>query len=520
MVARRSMNEARLSVSADAGTGIVRIRATDLARLEKHLFKRYPHREWGTFFRFGYRRTPWGIAICFVDGLWPDLGDLDRQTSLTTFHEDYSRRAFHASSNVEGLAIGVVHSHPVGCPVRPSDLDDDMDGYFAEELASFSGGRPYCSLIFERTNDSLSFSGRVYDRGQWLAVSSMISVGETVRRWRSQLMPAEPSVIEPTEESPIARLQSLMGATTERRLHDATIGVVGNSGTGSPVALVLARARVGNFVVVDPERMSASNLERLQGSYYHHLSQDPLPFKVELLRDMIHSINPDASVVPLVGNVLHPNVIDHLVRCDFILGCTDSVHGRVALDELARHYLLPVIDIGVRMDGVNGQLTEQLANLAAYRPGLPCAFCRGNVDPYQMNYELMSDAERCDKEQQALDAGARGVEADQYWKGRPRQLHTVGYLTTAAGALAAGYVEGALTGSFGMPHSEFQFDIGQPNLGIVASPLEQASTCDCQSHLGWADAAAPFKNVSSPSHWSRRAVLLPSNREVGSQKSA
>jgi len=509
MVVRHCVS--RPSVSTDAGTGLVRIRESDLVRLEKHIFQRYPHREWGTFFRFGYRRTSWGIVVCFVDGFWPVPGDLDRQTPLTTFHEGYSRRAFHESANVDGLAVGVMHSHPVDCPVRPSDLDDDMDSYFAEELSSFSGGRPYCSLIFERSDCELSFSGRIYDRGKWLSVSSMISAGDTVNRWRSQLMPAELSVVE--SESPTARIQSLMGAQSQMRLQNSTIGVVGNSGTGSPAVLVLARARVGNFVVVDPQRLSTSNLERLQGSEWQHLSLNPLPYKAALMREMIHSINPDANVVPMVGNVLHPNVIDQLLRCDFILGCTDSVHGRVALDELARHYLVPVIDVGVRMDGTNGTLTEQLVNVAAYRPGLPCAFCRGNVDPYVMNFELMSEFERREKEEQAADAAARGVEADQYWKGRPQQLHTVGYLTTTAGALVAGYVEGALTGSFQMPHPEFQFDIGQPKIGFVAPDLEQLE-CGCQSHLGWADAASPFKNVATPNHWSRRAVLLPSQADL------
>lgn len=509
MVTRHSVN--KLNVSMDAGTGLVRIRESDLMRLEKHLFQRYPHREWGTFFRFGYRRTSWGIVVCFVDGLWPVSGDLDRQTALTTFNEDYSRRAFHESANVDGLAVGVVHSHPVDCPVHPSDLDDDMDSYFAKEFAAFSGGRPYCSLIFERSDRGLSFSGRIYDRGQWLPVSSIISVGDTVSRYRSQLMSAELSVVE--SESPTARLQSLMGAQAELRLQNSTIGVVGNSGTGSPTVLVLARARVGSFVVVDPQRLSTSNLERLQGSGWKHLSLTPLPYKVELMREMIHSINPDASVVPMVGNVLHPNVTDQLLRCDFILGCTDSVHGRVALDELARHYLVPVIDVGVRMDGTDGKLTEQLVNISAYRPGLPCAFCRGNVNPDVMNFELMSDLERREREEQAADAAARGVEADQYWKGRPQQLHTVGYLTTTAGALIAGYVEGALTGSFQMPHSEFQFDVGQPKLGFVAPDLEQLE-CGCQSHFGWADAANPFKNVAIPNHWSRRAVLLPSKADL------
>ena len=230
------------------------------------------------------------------------------------------------------------------------------------------------------TLDLTRRSGRVYDRGQWLPVSSMISVGETVNRWRSQLTPVSLFVVESLGESPTARLQSLMGAPSELRFRNSTVGVVGNSGTGSPIVAVLAWAQIGNFVVVDPQRFAPSNLERMHGSEWKHLLLDEPSFKAELMRDLIHSINPRANVVPLVGNVLHSNVIDELLKCDFILGCTDSVHGRVALDEFARHYLVPVIDVGVRMDGADGLLTEQLVNVAAYHRHSPGSFTDNPIE--------------------------------------------------------------------------------------------------------------------------------------------
>lgn len=508
MASRHRLNVERLNVSHEHGIGILRIRYEDLKMLEKHVFQRYPHREWGTFFRFGYRRTPWGIAICYVDGLWPGPGDLDRQSSLTKFDECYARRAFHESNRIDGLAVGVVHSHPMGCRVSPSELDDDMDRYFASEMTSFGRGAPYCSLILERS-EVPNFSGRIHDRGRWLPVESLICVGASVDRWRSQLRPEITGVLDSSHESPSARLQQVLGIGSEQRLSDATVGVVGNSGTGSPAIEVLARARVGRFVLVDPERLSRSNLERVHGSEWRHLASVPPPYKVELARDLILSINPQAEVIPLAGNILHANALDELVKCDFILGCTDSTHGRVALDEIARHYLVPVIDVGVRMNGSDGSVTEQLVNLSAFAPGLPCSFCRGAVDAYAMSYELMSECEREAKARYAEEAKATGINADQYWKGQPPQLHTVGYLTTTSGAMVAGYVLGALTGSFRIPHPEFQFDIGKPSLGFVAPPLEFYPDCSCRNQIGWGDAALLSKNVSLPPHWSRRAIRLP-----------
>jgi len=134
-------------------------------------------------------------------------------------------------------------------------------------------------------------------------------------------------------------------------------------------------------------------------------------------------------------------------------------------------------------------------------------FCRGRVDPVELAQELMTDEERSHRQLAAEQARARGDNPDQYWRRNRRQLHTVGYLTTAAGALAAGYAEGWLTGTFDRPHPSFQFDIGSERLGCVAPPQTREPACRCGLHKGWGDAARSFRNVALPRHWSPRAVL-------------
>ena len=209
--------------------------------------------------------------------------------------------------------------------------------------------------------------------------------------------------------------------------------MVGCSGTGSPAVHVLARAGVEEFVLIDPDGLARSNLERIHGSYFEDLNGERPPLKVELMRRMIASINPAARARCLAGNVFHENVVDELLRRDLILGCVDSYHGRAALSDLARHYLLPALDVGVLMDGRDGRVSSQVVEFTRYRPDDPCAFCRGRIDSTAMAFELMSDAEIAERSQQAEEARGRGDDPDAYLRGRPRQFHTVGYLTTAAG---------------------------------------------------------------------------------------
>ena len=497
-----------LAASLEAGRRcILRICEADLLALEKHVFQRYPDREWGTFFKFGYRRTSWGLALSFVEPMRPVAGDLDRTQGLTRFKDQYTKRAFHAAASKQ-LAIGVVHSHPEGAGTWPSSLDDDMDAYFGKELAAYSAGAPYCSLILQRSDRTgLTFTGRMFDKGEWLSLEYLISVGSVVERFESELHALHSAPIEPDSQSITARLESLMGIRAATRLKRAVVGLIGVSGTGSPAAHVLARAQLGGFVLVDPERFAPSNHERFHVSTTSDLEQVSAPFKVELVRRLIHSVNPMALVTSMAGNVLHDNVLDELLLCDVLVGGTDSQHGRAALSDIASHYLLPSLDIGVLMDGANGKLTSQLVDLTVFSPSHPCGFCTGRIDGVALSYELMSDAELRERELAALAGAVRGQNPDQYWR-RQRQFPTVGYLTTAAGAIAAGYVEGWLTGAFQIPHPSFQFDIGRERFGVVTPPTEYVSGCQCRIKRGWADQARPYRNVVRPSHWPRRATLL------------
>jgi hypothetical protein len=85
MALRREL--ARLPNVSQNQYAILRITHAQLAKLERHVFQRYPGREWGTFFRFGYRRTAWGLALSYVEPLLPGPDDLDRRPALTRFRD-------------------------------------------------------------------------------------------------------------------------------------------------------------------------------------------------------------------------------------------------------------------------------------------------------------------------------------------------------------------------------------------------------------------------------------------------
>lgn len=498
-----------IRLNQDGREALWRITEVDRKELLRLLFHRYPESEWGSFFRFGYRRTRWGVLITWVDTLKPNAGDLDRHSPLVEFRPAYIRRALAALESDE-LGIGVIHSHPQDCAPFPSRSDDDMDSYFAEEFERFGNGRPYASLIVSRnSHHELSFGGRIFDRGVWLSINECLVVGEKCLREEARQMSSnEFTISEPEPNGTQERLAQLLGVNAPNRLHRAVIGVVGCSGTGSPAIHVLARAELGELVLVDPGKFKHSNHQRNHASRHSDLSVTPAPEKVALAARLVHEISPTTKVTAFVGDLLDEAVLDELLRCDLILGCTDSNYARAALGDIAAHYLVPVLDLAVQMRAEDGVLREQLAEIALYAPGLPCPWCRGRVEVNGIRYETATEAERLFRADAAEEAEARGADGAQYWGGTPPPELTVGYLTTMVGAMGAGYAQNLLLGSAKLPHHRFQFDLGFSFLGVVADEREPRSECVCKKVIGRNDQARADRSVSHPAHWPAAAKLL------------
>src|SRR5205823_2998502 len=115
--------------------------------------------------------------------------------------------------------------------------------------------------------------------------------------------------------------------------------------------------------------------------------------------------------------------------------------------DIAFRYLLPSIDCGVVLEGANGNVTGQVAQFVRLLSADPCVLCRKMIDPIRVTQEMVSEEERARRHAAARAAQDRGEVPDPYWRDQ-RQLYTVGYLTTMAGALATGYAIGWLTGRF------------------------------------------------------------------------
>jgi molybdopterin/thiamine biosynthesis adenylyltransferase len=480
----------------------VRISNSAWDEIRRLLTSRYPDEEWLTFFRFGWRAVPGHLFLCITAAIPPKQpGDVDDTVGHVRILEPYTLRVALETSST-ALGIGVIHSHPLGCLPQPSSIDDDMDAYYSEYFATFLPGRPYASLIFSFGElEQVQLSGRIWFNGEWLALEQMSVVGPTLERYLCNRSREEPGS---SNDETRARLVAFYGERNSRRLKDSTIAIVGCGGTGSPAAHILARAGVGRLLLMDPDRFEPSNLERMHGSDWEDVSSRPM--KVSIVADLCRSINPSIDVTKVAGNCLDPIAINLLNQADLVLCCTDTNHSRVGLSELAYRYLVPVLDVGVLLEGVAGNVTAEVVQFTHYYPGGPCAYCRSLVNPWKLTAELMTEEEKAVRIEAAGAAVARGELPDQYWRGA-RQLLTVGHLTTMAGSMVASYAIGILTGTFAPPAGHFQMDLLADRLGFVKVEQDSNPECACRQIIGFADQGAARAVITKPSHWPKSTVI-------------
>jgi molybdopterin/thiamine biosynthesis adenylyltransferase len=141
--------------------------------------------------------------------------------------------------------------------------------------------------------------------------------------------------------------------------------VIGAGGLGSPAALYLAAAGVGQLVIADPDRVELSNLQR---QILHHLSDLGRP-KVESAADALMAINPDCQVSSIAARLLGEGLSEEVARADVVLDCSDNFETRFAVNAACVAQGTPLISgAAVRLEG-------QIAVFLPGRPDSPCYAC-------------------------------------------------------------------------------------------------------------------------------------------------
>ncbi len=155
------------------------------------------------------------------------------------------------------------------------------------------------------------------------------------------------------------------GERAQLKLKDATAGVLGVGGLGSPAIMYLAAAGIGRILLVDDQVPEMSNLNRQTMHWLRDVSASRL--KVESAAWKIKEMNEEVQVLERCERVNKESISRVLSEADVILDCTDNFVTRYALNSFCVETRKPFVHAGV--EGMQGQITTIV-------PGkTPCLSC-------------------------------------------------------------------------------------------------------------------------------------------------
>lgn len=195
------------------------------------------------------------------------------------------------------------------------------------------------------------------------------------------------------------------GKALNQDLSRLRIGIVGCGGTGSAVAMLLSRLRVGYIALFDPDIVEDTNLNRLHGA--RQADADAMKSKVEVVARSVTELGLGIKVVGYQNWVGDLKCRDALKSCDLIFGCTDDHSGRIMLNRFAYYYLTPLIDMGLAIDVGHEDIPSIKAldgRVTVVIPQHTCLMCNGVVDPNVAYSESLKRLDPNEYERQKAEA--------------------------------------------------------------------------------------------------------------------
>ena len=125
-----------------------------------------------------------------------------------------------------------------------------------------------------------------------------------------------------------SRTEMLIGNDGMKKLKDAKVAIFGIGGVGSFVCEGLARSGIGNFVLVDFDKVDESNINRQLIATVKTIGK----YKVDLMKERILEINPNANVEVHKEFYMDDSEAD-IITADlsYAVDCVDTIMAKVGI---------------------------------------------------------------------------------------------------------------------------------------------------------------------------------------------
>jgi molybdopterin/thiamine biosynthesis adenylyltransferase len=438
----------------------------------------------------GHERAAWVLFKKFdrgVEGLAPapryvaiDMIELDEDWVLhsSATHIRFNMRLLpdvFFRCEKEGLELGFVHSHPTGAS-EFSAVDDRNEQAI---LRGYAGANGQSVSLVSLVLCDTKWLGRVRRADNPITSTAARHVSVLDDNVRIYLASAEVEA-----DDTLLRQEAAFGKPFNQKLRSLRAVVVGAGGTGSPLATLLARAGIGELVIVDGDDLEQTNLNRVRGYGHTDVGHN----KAERLAAYINSLGLPGTVAVAIPEFLQesPEAIDALSSADVIFGCTDDVGGRDLLNQATYYYSLAYIDSGltgaIGADDTGPYLRDHRGRVSVVLPESgACLRCQRVVTDAKLAYE------RAVRERPELaELDPETLRREFYLTGGQESAPGVGPFTSATADFAAAALMDLIRG-FRRPPDDIRQDnlwVDFVHLSIYSNGYDENAACFCCGSSG------------------------------------
>lgn len=170
-------------------------------------------------------------------------------------------------------------------------------------------------------------------------------------------------------ENQFSRTELLIGKEGIEKLQKARVAIFGIGGVGSFVVEGLARAGIGNLIIVDYDKYDITNINRQLGALHSTIGK----YKVDVMKERILDINPNAIVEAYRPDEIEggeTNIIDSSIT--YIVDAIDTMENKIKLIEKANSENINIITA----TGAGNKLDPTKFEIADIYKTSVCPVCR------------------------------------------------------------------------------------------------------------------------------------------------
>jgi len=305
-------------------------------------------------------------------------------------------------ARAEGLVCLLVHGHGKG----------DSVGFSKTDFASHERGYPSLVDIAGQSVGALVLASHAAAGDIWNVdgTRDTLDVTTVMGPVITRLTP-EPVRLAHAARAEDDRQARLFGAAGQQILRRCRIGVVGAGGAGMLAIEMLSRLGVGELVVIDPDKVELTNLNRLPGALRRDaaasLTHPDRPHwlraighrlarhKVHLATRLARRAGQGTRVTALATNVIDRRAAAALTECDYIVLAADTATARNLVNVIAHQYLIPVVQVGTKVNiDHDGAIGPVFSVIRPVTPQSGCMKCAGLIDTSKLALEALPEPQR------------------------------------------------------------------------------------------------------------------------------